>query len=106
MNQHRNALALFVVRLRRRLAQLDPVDVTVLVEKSSLYRPDMLFELGADLSETVLAHEQGRVGDDAVREAALDVAVEACKVWIATVLRAPEGMAVDTGSEEGGDGNP
>ena len=79
-------LALFVDRLRLRLGQLDPVDVAVLVEKSASYRTDMLFELGADLADLVVMHEVRRVGEDAVREACVDVCVEAVKVWAACSL--------------------
>lgn len=79
-------LALFVDRLRMRLGQLDPVDVTVLMEKSASYRTDMLLELGADLADVVVCHQVGRVGEDAVREAAVAVCAEAAKVWMACAL--------------------
>ena len=80
-------LTLFLDRLRMRLAQLDPLDVTVLAEKSPVFRTDMLFELGADLSDVLARHESGLVGEDVVREAAVAVALEALKVWLSTVRK-------------------
>ena len=77
-------LALFVDRIRLRLAQLDPVDIALLNEKTAHTRTDMLFELGADFSETVDLWERGRVNETVVREAAVSVAVECAKVWLAT----------------------
>jgi len=77
-------LALFVDRLRLRLSQLDPVDVAVLNEQTAHTRTDMLFELGADFSETVDLWERGQVTETTLREAAVSVAVEAVKVWLAT----------------------
>lgn len=61
------------------------------------YRADGLIELAADLSDLLEAHAKpegahGRVGDDAVRAAAVAVAVEACQVWLASTGW-PEGEA-------------
>ena len=52
-------------------------------------RADELFGLVADLHDAVVAHDRpegarGRVGDDAVREVALAVAVEAARLWLAS----------------------
>jgi hypothetical protein len=84
-------LALFVDRLRLRLAQLDPVDIGVLNEKTVHTRADMLFEKGADFSETLDLWERGKVNETVVREAAVAVAAEACACWLATTYMGRQG---------------
>ena len=77
-------VALFVGRLRFLLARLDPVDLGLLNEKTAGTRLDQLFELGADFSDAVHHFERGVCNDVTVREAAVAVAVECVKVWLAT----------------------
>jgi hypothetical protein len=68
----------------------------VLRELAPVTRCDRLFELVADLHDAVVSHglpegsggspqDRRRVGDDAVREAAVAVAVEAAMVWLASM---------------------
>ena len=71
--------------------------LSVLRQPGPAYRTDRLFELVADLNDFVVAHDRpegarGRVGDDAVRGAALAVAVEAARLWLASTGW-PEGEA-------------
>jgi hypothetical protein len=75
---------------------------SVLRQLGPAYRTDRLFELVADLNDATVAHDRpegarGRVGDEAVREAALAVAVEAARLWLASTGW-PEG------APEAGDG--
>ena len=77
-------VALFVGRLRFLLARVDPIDLGLLNEKTAATRLDQLFELGADLSDAVGQYERGVCNDVVVREAAVAVAVQAVKVWLAT----------------------
>ena len=77
-------VALFLDRLRFLLARLEPVDLGLLNEKTAATRLDQLFELSADFSDAVDHYERGVCNDVVVREAAVAVAVEAVKVWLAT----------------------
>lgn len=77
-------VALFLDRLRFVLGRLDPVDVGLLNEKTAPYRADMVFEVGADFVTALEDYDAGRVDETVVREAAVAVAVEAVKVWLAT----------------------
>lgn len=74
----------FVVQLARRLTSVHPDVLEALALERSEYRTDRLLELGADLSEALVAYGQGLVGESSVRVAALDVATEAAAVWAAT----------------------
>ena len=78
------AVALCLTRLRFVLARIDPVDLALLNEKTAPYSTDQLLELGVDLGDTVGLYEAGVVNATVVREAALAVAVEALKVYLAT----------------------
>ena len=77
-------VSLFCDRLRMHLARVEPVDLGLLNEKTAPCRTDMLFELGCDLSDTLVSFEAGRVNETVVREAAVAVAVEAMKLWLAS----------------------
>ena len=77
-------VALFLDRLRFALARVTAVDLAILAEKSASYRTDSLLELGADLSDTLVKHHYAEVNETVVREAAVAVAAEAFKVWVAT----------------------
>jgi hypothetical protein len=77
-------VALFLTRLTFVLARVDPLDLGILNEKSAPYRTDMLLELGAYLGTAVEHFESGTVNETVVREAAVAVAAEAVKVWLAT----------------------
>ena len=83
MNAKRE-VSLFCDRLRLCLAQVDEVDLGLLNEKTAATRLDQLFELGADFSDAVDLFERGIVNETVLREAAVAVAVEAVKVWLAT----------------------
>lgn len=83
-------MALFVDRLRLALAQLDPIDMAVLNEKTAHTRCDMLFEKGADFSDAVDHWERRLCNETVVREAAVAVAVECVKVWLATTYMGRE----------------
>lgn len=85
----RHEVVLFVDRLRMVLGRIDPIDLTVLAEKTGPYRCDQMFELGTDLSDTLAAYEAHRVNETVVREAAVAVAAEAMKVWLSTCGRGP-----------------
>ena len=77
-------VSLFCDRLRMHLARVEAVDLALLQMQSAPCRTDMLFELGADLSDTLVSHAAGRVNETVVREAAVAVAVEAMKLWLAS----------------------
>ena len=77
-------VSLFCDRLRLHLARVEAVDLALLQEKTAPYRTDMLFEVGVDLSTAVEDYEAGTVNETVVREAAVAVAAEAMKVWLAS----------------------
>ena len=78
------AVRRFLDRLRFALSEVSPVDLGLLNEKTAGTRTDMLFEKAADLSDAIDHWERGIVNETVVREAAVAVAVEAVKVWLAT----------------------
>lgn len=76
---------LFTARMRAQLA--GEGEATAMRRLGYLpphFRTDALFGLGADLSDTVAAYAAGRVNETVVREAAVQVAVEAFRVWAAS----------------------
>jgi hypothetical protein len=77
-------VARFLTRLTFVLARVDPLDVAVLNEKTAVTRCDMLFEKAADFSDAVGLWECRLVNETVVREAAVAVAAEAVKVYVAT----------------------
>ena len=77
-------VGLFLDRLRLVLARVTAVDLAILAEKSAACRTDSLLELGADLSDTLVLYAQNVVNETVVREAAVVVAAEALKIWVAT----------------------
>lgn len=74
----------FLDRLRLVLGRVEAVDLAILAEKSAPCRTDALLELGADLSDACVGFAAGRMNETVVREAAVAVAVEAFKIWVAT----------------------
>jgi hypothetical protein len=81
----------FAVQLARRLSSVHPDVLEALSLERPQWRTDHLLELGADLSDALVAYGQGLVGESVVRTAALDVAAEAGAVWTATC-----GLPLDT----------
>lgn len=84
-------IRLFCDRVRLQMGLVEAVDLRVLEAKTAPYRCDQVFELGVDLSDTLASYEASRVNETAVREAAVAVAVEALKVWLATTRGAGDG---------------
>jgi hypothetical protein len=84
-------VALFLTRLTFVLARVDPLDPGILNEKSAPSRTARLLELGADLGTAVAHFESGTVHETVVREAAVAVAAEAVKVYVATTGGRVEG---------------
>jgi hypothetical protein len=90
---------LFAGQLRARLAATSADELAFLAADPPPYRCDRLLELGADLADALIAYalpdgSSGRVGESAVRMAALGVAAEAGRIWTATCGR--------PGREDGG----
>lgn len=75
----------FLDRLRFALSEVTPVDLGLLHEKTVLARTDMLFEKAADFSDAVDHWERGLVNETTLREAAVAVACEAVKVYLASI---------------------
>jgi hypothetical protein len=94
-----NAIDCFVELLAARLT-LSQGSLPALAAKDAVYRADALFEAGADLSDALVAYDDGRVGSSTVRESALNVAGLACQLYLATTGAAccPEGLAEEVGA--------
>jgi hypothetical protein len=83
----------FVARLARRLAGVRPDVMGALAIERPQYRTDCLLELGAELSDSLVAYGQSLVGESVGRDTALAVASEARAVWTATC-----GLPLDAGA--------
>jgi hypothetical protein len=75
--------------VRERLLATSVDELELIAADRPAYRCDRLFELGADLADVLWAYalpegDPQRAGEGAVRTAALDVLVEAVKLWTAT----------------------
>jgi hypothetical protein len=77
-----------LLRARLTMAQHQPDD---LAERGPLLRCDPLFEAGADLSDVVVGHAEGRVGAGVVREQALRVAALCARIYWVTVKGGGDG---------------
>lgn len=85
------AMVLYAYRVRAQLADAgEGSKVGALASLPPAYRTDGLLGLGADLSDVVSLYAAGTVGEAAVREAAVQVAAEAFRIYAATCLRKRE----------------
>ena len=81
--------------------RLERGDHTVpgLAGAGAAYRADPLIEAAADLSDCLVAHEAGRVGESAVRSEALRVAALACRLWLVSLEQTVENEEEEAGDE-------
>jgi hypothetical protein len=80
----RGDVALLVSRLRHLLGGVEGAELAILGERHAAWRTDRLFELGAELAETLTRYEARAVNEVVVGEAAAAEAAEAAKLWLAT----------------------
>ena len=82
------AMLLYTYRVRAQLADAgEGALVGALAALPPSYRTDGLLGLGADLSDVVALYAAGTVNETVVREAAVQVAAEAYRVYAASCLR-------------------